>query len=173
MNIIGLHGGGSCVPSASIETRTLDAGSGAACPDGGGAFTTFVAWQCSTLGFMKNHAADLTYRPSARGPETKTARPGLVSRTIAYAFVVAIGSGAAGYYSNAFPIAGCVILFGGVWFALWALFSLRGRAALGSLLRADILLELILFALPPILMIFASRSFSRGTGHITTNSPSW
>ena len=114
---------------------------------------------------MKNFGANLAYRPSVRGPENNSARPGVVSRIVAYSYVVAIGSGAAYYYSysEAFPVAGYTVLFGGLWFAVWALFSTRGRAVLGVLLKADILLWFILVAMPLAFMIFESRPFTRGT----------
>jgi hypothetical protein len=86
-----------------------------------------------------------------------------VTPIIAYVFVVAIGSGAAGYYSDALPIAGCVILFGGLWFAVWVLSSPQGRAVLSNIFTADVVLWFILVAMPLPFMIFESRSFARGT----------
>ena len=113
---------------------------------------------------MKNFGANLAYRPSVRGPENNSARPGVVSRIVAYSYVVAIGSGAAYYYSysEAFPVAGYTILFGGLWFAVWALFSTRGRAVLGVLLKADILLWFILVAMPLALQGGSADHGSRG-----------
>jgi hypothetical protein len=112
---------------------------------------------------MKNFGANLAYRPSVRGPENNSARPGVVSGIVAYSYVVAIGSGAAYFYSEAFPVGGYTSLLGGLWFAVWTLFSTRGRAVLGVLLKADILLWFILVAMPLAFMIFESRPFTRGT----------
>jgi hypothetical protein len=116
-----------------------------------------------TFGFMKNLHTNPVYRPLARRPEHSPRHRGFASEIIAYSFVVAIGSGAAGYYSNTFPIAGYVVLIAGLWFAVWALFSPSGRAVLGNLLKADILLWFILVAAPLAFMIFESRIFTRGT----------
>src|SRR5450755_3264217 len=148
---------------ASTRTRSLRADSGGGHPIGREALTISALLRRGTLGFMNNFGANLAYRPPARGPENNPARRGVVTRIIAYSFVVAIGSGAAVYYSSAFPVEGCVVLFGGLWFAVWALFSPRGRAVLGVLLKADILLWFILVAMPLAFMIFASRIFTRET----------
>jgi hypothetical protein len=147
---------------ASTRTRSLRADSGEAHPIGREARAIAALLRRGTLGFMNNVGANLAYRPPARGPENNPARRGVVSRIIAYSFVVAIGSGATAYYSIAFPVDSCVVLFGGLWFAVWALFSPRGRAVLGNLLKADILLWFILVAMPLAFMIFESRIFARG-----------
>src|SRR5450631_3832963 len=96
---------------AFTRTRSLRADPGGAHPSTRGALTIFVALRRGTFGFMKNFGAEPAYRPPARGPEHNPAPRGVVSRIIAYSFVVAIGSGAAVYYSTGFPVAGCVTLF--------------------------------------------------------------
>ena len=112
---------------------------------------------------MKNFDANLAYFPSPRAPENNPARPGVISWIVAYSFVIAIGSGAADYYSEGSRAAGYTILFGGLWFAMSALFSPRGRAVFGRLLTADILLWFFLIAMPLAFMIFESRFFTRET----------
>jgi hypothetical protein len=112
---------------------------------------------------MNNFGVNLACRLPVRRPGSNPGRPGVLSRFIAYSFVVAIGSGAAIYYSQANPVAGYMTLFGGLWFAVWTLLSPRGRAVLGVLLKADILLWFILVAMPLAFMIFDSRSFAHAT----------
>jgi O-antigen ligase len=121
---------------------------------------------------MNNFDADFAYRPSACARESNSARAGVISWTVAYLFVFAIGSGAASYYSEISEgsrAAGYTILVGGLWFGLWAILSRRGRAVLGDLLTADILLWFTLVALPVVYMIFDDRSFTRGdwTSHLS------
>lgn len=113
---------------------------------------------------MNNFGVNLAYRSSALAPKSNPTRRGFVSRIVTYSFVVAIGSGAAYYYySKAGPRPGYMILFVGLWFAGSVLFTARGRAVFGSLLKADILLWFMLVAMPIVFMVFESRSFTLGT----------
>ena len=112
------------------------------------------------MGFIDNFDVNLAYRPAALRPESKPERAGVLTRVLAYSFIVAIGSGAAYYYSDVGPRPGYIVLLVGLWFAGSALFSSRGRVILGSLLKADILLWFMLEAMTLVFMLFESEGFT-------------
>lgn len=97
--------------------------------------------------------------PLGRRPGAEVRPRAVLDSIVTYTVAFLIGSNALTYYSAQYRLAGRTILLVGLWFAIRAVSSRQGHDAFIRLLRIDVLLWMLLVALPLLFMLFADRSF--------------
>lgn len=101
----------------------------------------------------------MTASPFGRGSGHEVRPRAALDSVVTYTVALLIGSNALTYYSAQYRLAGRTILLVGLWFAIRAVSSRQGHDAFIRLLRIDVLLWMLLVALPLLFMLFADRSF--------------